>query len=164
VDADKLKKDLAELKRSRSKLQAPYRAQLDALKADGKPRNAQFKAAMDKFCKLPKDPTYAPVRKCNVRTTFHDAFIGYSRQTAADKQTHWAHVRLRNQPKTKANAKRLHGKYPISSHHDGNIWVWAGQFQVAFVTSKDEWKGRERVRDAICEFVDLDGLAAIRPR
>lgn len=109
------------------------------------------------------DSAYPNSSVGQINATVHMAFAASHWDDRHDKQIAWAHIRIRSLDEIEDYHREnlLDGKYPIQSLSDGSIWVWAGHFLITFVADHDSLKGKENIQQAIHQFIDLDGLAAI---
>jgi len=138
----------------------PFRKRIDKLKQEVKDKEAAFDKAMKLYCFYPQDK-YPNVAGKTASAQYYNGFITCNWLDADGKQLAWAHITLGDKPFIKDNAEMLDGTYYISDLWPGNITVWAGNFQVHFVTAKPEWRGREKIGEMVKDFVDIEGLARI---
>jgi hypothetical protein len=161
--AEKLKEVEAERKTIREKQRELGKPFNDRISELGRAADADAKAfddAMKAYCLTPGGEFKGAVPK-STRATPSDAFISYNWNDADGKQVAWAHLRLRDKPETRKDAKLLDGKHAITSHSGSSMWVWVGHFKVAFIMSKKEWQSKEMIAKAVKAFIDLDGLAKL---
>lgn len=123
----------------------------------------QFGEALTAFFRSPTAGKFAGAANTGVHGNMTNGFFGTAWQNAEKKQLVWAHLRVRDRSESLKLTKKLDGKFPISSTNANNIWLWAGNFQIAFIVDHPEWKNKETVVAAVKALVDLDGLAALTP-
>ena len=115
---------------------------------------------MEKYCLTPAQ-RYGEVAGSRVSAIPSDNLISYRWNDANRKQVAWAHLRLRDKPAIRPEARKLDDTYYVTTNMDRSIWLWAGHFHICFVMSKKEWQGKDNVAEALKAFIDLKGLAEI---
>jgi len=123
----------------------------------------QFGKALAAFFRSPTEGKFAGASNTGVNGNMTNGFFGTAWRNAEEKQLVWAHLRVRDRSESSKLPKKLNGKFPISSSNANSIWLWAGNFQVAFIVDHPEWKNKETVVAALKALIDLDGLAALTP-
>ncbi len=143
-------------------IQAPYRVRIQDTQQPVRAENGALAEMIRTHFKTP-NAAYPDSSVGQVNATVYMAFAASHWSDRNDKQIAWAHIRIRSLDEIEDYHREnlLDGKYPIQSLSDGSIWVWAGHFLITFVADDDSLKGKENIQQAIHQFIDLEGLAAI---
>lgn len=163
---EQLKARIAELQAERTNARAkvkeaqqPFRDKIGTVTGPLDAKKAAFEALMGKLLHAKADGTNIVSRKISVQPG--DAFFSVSWYDEANKQQIWCHIRLRDKPEIRKGAELLGGKHYISTSSSGQLWLWAGHFQIAFVPSTKPYKNEAKLKEMIQKLIDLDALAAI---
>lgn len=73
------------------------------------------------------------------------------------------HVRDASEIPDRAKQDLLDGKYPIQKDSQRGIWIWAGTVRIVFGPERADMRNGEVLKQQIGQFIDLEGLAAIKP-
>jgi archaellum component FlaC len=143
-------------------IEAPFRERVREVQGSADAGNEDLAAVIRPHIKTPES-TYPGSTVEHFNATVHMAFGSSNWNDSEGEQVAWAHIRIRplDQIQDYHREKLLAGKYPIQSLSDGSIWVWAGHFLITFVADDEKLKGEENIQQAVQQFVDLEGLAAI---
>jgi hypothetical protein len=159
----KLQPRIDELAAQIRSIQAPYEERIQEIQHPADAGNDALTAVIRPHIKTPES-AYPGSTAEHLNATVHMAFASCNWNDRDGNQIAWAHIRIRplDEIEDYHRENLLDGKYPIQSLSDGSIWVWAGHFLVTFVVDDDGLKGKENIQEAIQQFIDLQGLAAIQ--
>lgn len=160
AEESRLEAELGEVRAREQQLGKPFDDKIEQLKRIAGDKRAAFSKAIEEYCLIPGQQ-YGEVSGSSVSATFGDGLISCRWNDANRKQVAWAHIRLRDKPVVRPGVRKLDDTYYVTTHSDSSIWLWAGHFQICFVMSKQEWQGKERLAEAVKQFIDLKGLAMI---
>jgi hypothetical protein len=144
-------------------IELPFQTSMREITGPADAGNEALAGVIRPYIKTPES-TYPGSTIEHFNATVHMAFGSSHWNDSDGKQIAWAHIRIRSLDEIEDyhREKLLDGKYPIQSLSDGSIWVWAGNFLITFVADDDELKGQENIQEMVKQFVDLQGLAAIK--
>ncbi len=159
----KLQPNVDELIRRIQAIEGPFKARIEAIENSAEAGNDALTAVIRPHIKTPES-IYPGSTIQQFNATAHMAFGASHWQDSEKGQIAWAHIRIRplDEIQDYHREKLLDGTYPIQSLSDGSLWVWAGHFLITFVVDDESLKGEESIQKVIHQFVDLEGLAAIK--
>lgn len=144
----------------REKIARPYYDKTKKLATGFKDQEAALDKALKKYF-LTGGNAYPGVAEISTKTAFYIGRTSCSWKDADGNTLCFALLNLRNRPEIPKDARMLDGNYYISNSGTNAIWVWVGKFHVYLDIYKSQWRGKEKVAEALKHFIDLPGLAKI---
>ena len=156
----KLEAEKKKLSDEREKIASPYYDKTKKLANGFKDQEAALDKALKKYF-LTGGNAYPGVAEISTKTTFYKGRTSCSWKDADGNTLCFALLHLRNRPEIPKDARMLDGNYYISNSGTNVIWVWVGKFHVYLDIYKSQWRGKDKVAEALKHFIDLAGVAKI---
>lgn len=152
-------KELDEVSKKVAALNKPFRDKRYANEKSIASEEKEFDAFMKQQFKTSKT---LKIDSVDVNPGLASAFSSISWKRGNERVL-WAHVRMRPIPEEN-KGKRIFDKYTATTISDNSIWYWAGHFQIAFVASSQDFKNKDKLKEAIKELINSEGLAAVKAK
>ena len=136
----------------------PFNDRVSAINQETSDQVKRFGEILKKYFRVSAE--FPEIAEVSLHPSF-SGVISVNWKDAGGKRLIWSHVRIIEKPMTNPSAKKLAGKYEIMSSGASQVWLYAGKFQLAFVSSSKKYNKKETILKAVQALVDLEKLAAM---